>query len=235
MKTMAKSAMSAWLMKCLVPLSTQSPPSCDGGRLHAAQVGAGAGLGHGQAVRLLAADAGKQVLLALLRRAGEQDVRGPRHAGPVQRVVGAAELLLVEQPGHRIEPGAADLGRHVGGIEPGGDRLGLELVDQLAAQHRRCARPPARADRARSRRRRASSRRSASALRTGRNPWRQPFFLPFLRLVGLLRRLRGLGLCGRPWQPSASSPPAWQAAWCSRCAARRRPSPCPCSAWTAHP
>ena len=107
----------------------------DGGRLHAAQIGAGARLGHGEAVRFLAANAGEQIFFALLRRAGEQDVRGPRHAGPVQRVVGAAELLLVEQPGHRIEPGAADIGRHVGGIEPGFDRLGLELLDQVAAQH----------------------------------------------------------------------------------------------------
>ena len=106
----------------------------DGRRLHAAQVGAGAGLGHGQAIRLLAADAREQIFLALLGRAGEQDVRRPRHAGPVQRIVGAAELLFVEQPGRRIQPGAADIGRHVGGIEPGGDRLGLELLDKLAAQ-----------------------------------------------------------------------------------------------------
>ena len=233
---MAKSAMSAWLMKCLVPLSTQSSPSCDGGRLHAAQIGAGARLGHGEAIRFLAANAGKQIFFALLRRAGEQDVRGPRHAGPVQRVVGAAELLLVEQPGHRIEPGAADIGRHVGGIEPGFDRLGLDLLDQFAAQHARCARPPLHAGRARSRRRRASSRRSAAVPRKGRNPWRQPFFF-------LLRRLRP-SPSSPAWRPSpfrplsrssASSPPVLRAAWCSRCAARRRPSPCPCSASTAHP
>ena len=234
---MAKSAMSAWLMKCLVPLSTQSPPSSHGGRLHAAQVGAGAGLGHGEAIRFLAADAGKQIFLALLRRAGEQDVRGPRHAGPVQRIVGAAELLLVEQPGHRIEPGAADIGRHVGGIKPGRDRLGLAAPRSGRGADARCARPPAHAGRARSRRRRASSRRSASALRTGRNPWRQPFFLPFFFGLSAFAFLTGLAaLAFAPASTlSASSPPAWRAAWCSRCAARRRPSPCPCSAWTAPP
>src|SRR4029079_11960239 len=87
------------------------------------------------AVPLLAADAGEEVFLALLRRAGEQDVGWTRHAGPVQRVIGAAELLLVEKPAYCIQARAADIGRHVGGVEPGLDRLRLQLVDQLAAQH----------------------------------------------------------------------------------------------------
>ena len=169
---MAKSAMSAWLMKCLVPFSTQSSPSWHGGRLHAAQVGAGAGLGHGEAVRLLAADAGRRGISRAARACRRSRMfEGRADAGPVQRVVGAAELLLVEQPGQRIEAGAADILRHVGGVEAGGDRLGLELFDQLAAQVRRCARPRPRAGRARSRRRRGWSRRSAAALPTGRNPW----------------------------------------------------------------
>ena len=106
-----------------------------GGRLHAAQVRTRAGFGHGEAVGLLAANAGKQIFVALLGRTGEQDVRRTRHAGPVQRVVGLAELLLVEQPGHRIEPGAADIGRHVGRIEPGLDRLGFQLVDEFGPEH----------------------------------------------------------------------------------------------------
>ena len=51
----------------------------------------------------------------------------------MQRVVGAAELALVEDPGERVEPGAADLGGHVGGVEAGVDRLALALVTQLGA------------------------------------------------------------------------------------------------------
>jgi hypothetical protein len=56
----------------------------------------------------------------------------------VQRVVRPAEFLLVEQPGRRIETGAADLLRHVGGIEPRRHRLLLQLADQV---HRQPARP----------------------------------------------------------------------------------------------
>ena len=52
----------------------------------------------------------------------------------MQRVIGLAELLLIEDPGQRIEAGAADFGRHVGGIEAGFDRLGLELLAQILAQ-----------------------------------------------------------------------------------------------------
>ena len=137
---------------------------------------------------------------------------GRADAGPVQRVVGAAELLLVEQPGHRIEAGAADIGRHVGGIEPGVDRLGLELLDAARGAARRCARPPAHADKARSRRRRASSRRSASALRTGRNPWRSALLLAvFLRISA------------SAWRPSPSSPalPPWPSRRFRLCLLRR--------------
>ncbi len=204
-----------------------------GGRLHAAQVGAGARLGHRQAVPFLAADAGEQIFFALLRRAGQQDVGGTRHAGPVQRVIGAAEFLLVEQPGHRIEPGAADIGRHVGGIEPGLDRLDLDLLDQFAAQH-------------------------AGALHLLLMRIKLVLDERARRLDDeflLLRQAEIHGLspssfssacrlsspaCSPwpfrpPWRRPASSPPAWPAAWCSPCAARRRPSPCPCSASTALP
>src|SRR5690606_9906340 len=57
------------------------------GGLHAAQIRPRAGLGHGEAVPGLAADAGVEILLLLLVRTGKQDVRRPRHAGPVQRIV----------------------------------------------------------------------------------------------------------------------------------------------------
>ena len=205
-----------------------------GGRLHAAQVGAGARLGHRQAVPFLAADAGEQVFFALLRRAGEQDVGGPRHAGPVQRVVGAAELLLVEQPGHRIEPGAADIGRHVGGVEPGLDRLGLDLLDQLAAQHAGALD--------------LALMRVKLVLDEGPRRLDDELLLfrqaeihglsPSSSFFGFSAFFTGfacLGLLGRLGGGLASSPPAWPAAWYSPCAARRRPSPCLCSASTALP
>ena len=105
--------------------------------LHAAHVGADTGLGHGQAVRLLAAHGGEEVLLALLALAGHQDVGRARDTGPVQRIIRPAQLLLVEHPGERIEPCTAHLGRHVGGIEAGLDGLGLDPVAEVVAQHAR--------------------------------------------------------------------------------------------------
>ena len=105
--------------------------------LHAAQVGADAGFGHGKAVRLLALDGGEKVLVALLALAGHQDVGGARHAGPVQRIIGAAELLLVEHPGEGIEASTSHFGGHVGGIEARLDGLGLDLVAQVVAQNAR--------------------------------------------------------------------------------------------------
>ena len=102
--------------------------------LHAAQVRPGAGFGHRQAIPGLAPDAGHQILLALFGIARQQDVRRPRHAGPVQGIVGPAQFLFVKQPGQRIEPRAAHLGRHVGGVKPGRHRLRLDLADQLHRQ-----------------------------------------------------------------------------------------------------
>ena len=55
----------------------------------------------------------------------------------MQRVIGAAQLLFVENPGQRIEAGAAGFGRHVGGIEAGCNGLGLDLFAKLRAQHTR--------------------------------------------------------------------------------------------------
>ncbi len=106
-----------------------------GEAFHAAHVGARARLGHGKAIRFLAAHGGEEIFLALLALAGHQDIGRPRHAVPMQRVVGAAQLLLIEDPGQRIETGAAGFGRHVGGIEAGCDRLGLDLLAQIRAQH----------------------------------------------------------------------------------------------------
>src|SRR5262249_34318210 len=91
-------------------------------------------LGHGEAVGLLAAHRGEEILLALLAFAGHQYVGRPGHAIPVQRIVGAAELALIHDPGLGIEPGAARFRRHVGSIEAGCDRLCLELLIKVLAQ-----------------------------------------------------------------------------------------------------
>ena len=104
------------------------------GGLHAPQVGARLRLGHGETFDPLATHRRQQIPLPLLAFAGEQDVGGSRHAGVMQHVAGVAELLLVQHPGHRVEPRAAHLGRHVGGIEARIDRLRLELLQQLLAQ-----------------------------------------------------------------------------------------------------
>src|SRR2546430_8911123 len=109
-----------------------APRQCRG--LHAAQVRARLRLAHRQALGALAAHRRQQVALALCSLTGEQDVRGPRDAGVVQHVTRIAELLLVQHPAHRIEPGATDLGGHVGGVQAGGDRPRLEFLPQLLAQ-----------------------------------------------------------------------------------------------------
>ena len=98
-----------------------------------AHVRACARFGHGQAVGALAAHAGQEVALALGRRPGQQDVRGPDDAGVVQGVARPAELLLEQHQRHRVEPGPADLLGHVGGVQPGRERLGPDLGDQLGA------------------------------------------------------------------------------------------------------
>src|SRR5690606_27484659 len=233
-----------------------------GARLHAAQVGAGARRGHGEAVGFFAAEAGEQILLALLRRPGEQDVGRARHAGPVQRIVGAAELLLVEEPCRRIEPRPADIGRHVGGVEARFDRLRFQLVHEFGPQH-------------------------AGALDLlfvriefvldegagglddellffreaeihlinpscgwpswARLSWTRPSRPSWLPPSSPASRPSSWLPASRPspswpaWQPwpstraSPSSPRARKAASYSRCRVRRRPSPCPCSACRALP
>ena len=102
--------------------------------LHAAKIRSGAGLRHRQAFGALAADRGQEVSLALFTAAREKDVRGTADAGPVQGVVGPAELLLVEHPGDRIQARAAHVRGHVGGIKTRVDGLGLELAIEVLAQ-----------------------------------------------------------------------------------------------------
>src|SRR6185295_2572126 len=104
------------------------------GALHAAHIRPGARLGHGEAVGLLSANRGEEIFLALLAFACHQDVGRPRHAVPMQCIVGTPELALIHDPGLGIEAGAAGFGGHIGGIEAGGDRLGLELLIEVLAQ-----------------------------------------------------------------------------------------------------
>jgi hypothetical protein len=102
--------------------------------LHPPQVRPRAGFGHRQAIPGLAPDAGHQVPLALLGIPRQQDVRRPRHAGPVQRIVRPAQFLFVQKPGQRIEPRAPDLDRHVRRVKPRRHGLLLDLADQLQRQ-----------------------------------------------------------------------------------------------------
>ena len=101
-----------------------------GEAFHAAHVGAHARLGHGEAIHHFSLNGGEEIFFALFADAGHEDVGGPRDAVPMQRVIGAAQFLFVENPGQRIEAGAARFGRHVGGIEAGGDGLGLDFLAQ---------------------------------------------------------------------------------------------------------
>ena len=52
----------------------------------------------------------------------------------MQRVIRATQFFFVHEPCERIEPGAAHLFGHIGGIEPGFHCLALELLDQLYRQ-----------------------------------------------------------------------------------------------------
>jgi hypothetical protein len=102
-------------------------------RADGAHVRAGTRLGHRQAVGALAAHAGEQVALALLPGPGEQDVGGTDDARVVQGEARLAELLLEEHQADGVEPGPADLLGHVGGVQPAGEGLGADLLDQLGA------------------------------------------------------------------------------------------------------
>jgi hypothetical protein len=126
-QTMAKSATSAWLMKCLVPFSTKSPPSCRAKAFIPRRSDPAPGSVIAWQSCRSPADAGQQVAVALLALAGQKDVRRPADGGPVQRVVRLAEFLFVKKPGQRIEARPPDLDRHVGGVKTGRHRLGLDL------------------------------------------------------------------------------------------------------------
>src|SRR5262249_29465588 len=80
--------------------------------LHAADVGAGIGLGHGERVDLLAGDGRGQIALALLGVAGAKDVGG---AAPPDREGhrGAPELAFEEGEGQVVKPAAAERLRDV--------------------------------------------------------------------------------------------------------------------------
>ena len=105
--------------------------------LHATHVGTNTRLRHRHAVGTFATHGRQQITFALLALAGHQDVRRARHARPMQRVVGAAQLAFVKQPGERIEARTTHFRRHVGGVKPGLDGLGLDGIAQLRAQHAR--------------------------------------------------------------------------------------------------
>ena len=91
-----------------------------GAALHAAHVAARVGFAHRHAVHALAADGRQQELLDLLALAGAQDVR---RAGDdvLQRVRRGAELAVDQRDAEAVQAATAELGRHVGRVEPGVD------------------------------------------------------------------------------------------------------------------
>ena len=101
-----------------------------GRRGHGADVRAGARFGHRDAVVPLTADGGEQVALPLVGVATLQDVARPLDQH-LQGVAGPAQLAFGQDQGHRVQPAAAQLGGHVGRVQPGGDRLGADLAGQL--------------------------------------------------------------------------------------------------------
>src|SRR4029453_17404794 len=72
----------------------------------------------------------RQVALDLFARAGAQDVGGPRHY-ILQGEGGPPELPLHQREADMVEPAAAEILGHVGGIEAGLERLVADLPDQL--------------------------------------------------------------------------------------------------------
>ncbi len=98
--------------------------------LHAAHVGAGAGLGHRQRVELLAAHRRQQVLLALRLVAGLQDA-GRAAEEHRERVRRAAELALEQREVDVAETAAAELLGDVGGEVAGLDALVANRVAEL--------------------------------------------------------------------------------------------------------
>ena len=129
-KTMTKSAMSAWEMKCLVPLRIQIVAVGAGGALHAAHVGPRPRLGHGQCIEAFAARRRQQVALPLLGVAGHEDAGGPapehgeRHGRPPQ-------FALQQGQAQMVQAAAAHLFGEVRGEEAELDHLALDGVAQF--------------------------------------------------------------------------------------------------------
>ena len=116
----------------------------------------------------------QEVALALVARAGQQDLRRPGDGQHLQRVAGVPELALHQHPGQRVEAAAADLLGHVGGVEPGPDRRVAQLGAAARGRARRCAPPRPRAAPARAARTPASSPRRPAARPSARDPRRSP-------------------------------------------------------------
>src|SRR5262249_30944482 len=108
-----------------------------GAGLDAHGVGPGVGLGEGKGLLALAGDGRDQIALALRALADVEDLRRP--ADPAHEAPGGLPELAVHQGhGEEIKAAAADLGRHVGGIEA---ELPGALVDLLAKLGRHRAQP----------------------------------------------------------------------------------------------
>ena len=105
--------------------------------LDAHGVRAGIGLGEGEPLLALAADHREEISLTLVVAAGIQDLRGP--ADPSDQPPGRfAELAIHQRRRDEVEPAAADLGRHIRGIE---SHLHGALLDLLAQLERHLALP----------------------------------------------------------------------------------------------
>ena len=118
------------------PLLTDDPipvAGRDRDRRDPRRIGPGLGLGHRVRVAALAAQRRRHVALELLGRRVGPDVVDIGHV-PVQAVGAAAELLVDEEPLEHRPALAAALHVDPAAVQPGGDRLALDLVDRLDRQ-----------------------------------------------------------------------------------------------------
>ena len=193
--------MSAWLMKCLVPLMTQPPPSRRALVVIDRTSEPAPGSVMARQSMPLTADRRQQIRLHLAAPAGLQDVARPGNQR-LQRVRRPPQLALGQRQRQRVEAAAAELGREVRGVQAGRDGLAADLARQLVAAPRPAARPGPRAGPARGGRSRAPSRRSPAALRraevhgrpSAASPSRRmPMTCPTDRRPGQ----RGMGLADR--------------------------------------
>ncbi len=101
--------------------------------LHATNVGARVGLGHGQRIHLLAPHAGQEIALALLGIAGAKNVR--RSPPPArQGHGGAAEFPLEQREAHVVEATAAMLLGYIGRVEAEVANLAADVVADFSRQ-----------------------------------------------------------------------------------------------------